>query len=229
MISKSMKLTLYKCTLWAAKQLERQIPKERLSVFQNRLVENLAYSSVLSQDKVRHIRELVQNAPTTPLIRVFVRHTYRINKENTQPELIDKGFTALKVLGNLSVYLENKKKDKESVKYSIGQVVEHKIHRFKGVIIAYDTKCRQSTEWKQHQGVYLLERGENQPFYSIIIEHSPSITSPSDYFRYVAEENIIPVGGQVNNDLLKQLVEYDPVQGRYIPKNPELKYMFPYD
>ena len=56
-----------------------------------------------------------------------------------------------------------------SVKYDLGQCIEHKAHGYKGVIIGWDTECRQSEEWCQRADVAQLRNGKTQPFYIVLV------------------------------------------------------------
>ena len=62
------------------------------------------------------------------------------------------------------------------IKFCIGQVMSHKKHDYQGVIVEYDSKCQADQEWKEHMNVAKLERGENQPFYTVLVKPSQNRT-----------------------------------------------------
>jgi len=73
-------------------------------------------------------------------------------------------------------------------KYDVGLVIEHKQHGYRGVVLASDRGCKASEEWVESFGVDGLDRGVNQPFYSVLVDTRDR--GPSPQVTYVAEDNV---------------------------------------
>lgn len=64
--------------------------------------------------------------------------------------------------------------------------MRHKKYDYSCVIIFWDSTCQATEEWIQRMGVRTLVRGENQPFYHVLVDDGS--------YRYAAEgkfENIV--------------------------------------
>lgn len=70
--------------------------------------------------------------------------------------------------------------------HRVGTYFQHRKYHYKGVIVGWDSHCAQSEAWMWQMGVDRLQRARKQPFYPVL-DHSGSS-------RYVAEENIEPLG-----------------------------------
>ena len=72
-----------------------------------------------------------------------------------------------------------------SAKFSLGQVVRHRVHSFRGVIFDVDPVFSNSDEWwlaiPEH-----LRPSKDQPFYHLLAENETSY-----YVAYVSEQNLI--------------------------------------
>jgi heat shock protein HspQ len=71
-------------------------------------------------------------------------------------------------------------------KYSIGQVVRHRIFPFRGVVFDVDPVFDNTDEW------WLaipedMRPSKDQPFYHLFAENSES-----EYIAYVSEQNLLP-------------------------------------
>ena len=71
------------------------------------------------------------------------------------------------------------------IKYDLGQCLTHRKFGYKGVIIGWDTKCRQPEEWCKAMEIDTLSRGRKQPFYHVLVHEHDMVT-------YVAEELVEP-------------------------------------
>jgi heat shock protein HspQ len=74
----------------------------------------------------------------------------------------------------------------KTAKFSIGQVVRHRIYPFRGVIFDVDPVFSNTEEW--YQSIPEDVRPEkNQPFYHLLAENEET-----DYIAYVSEQNLLP-------------------------------------
>jgi heat shock protein HspQ len=71
-------------------------------------------------------------------------------------------------------------------KFSIGQVVKHKMFPFRGVVFDVDPEFSNSEEWLAAIPEPLRPR-RDQPFYHLFAENSDS-----HYVAYVSEQNLTP-------------------------------------
>ena len=69
-------------------------------------------------------------------------------------------------------------------KFSIGQVVRHKMYPFRGVIFDVDPEFRNSEEWLSAIPEP-IRPSRNQPFYHLFAENSDG-----HYTAYVSEQNL---------------------------------------
>lgn len=72
-----------------------------------------------------------------------------------------------------------------SAKFSLGQVVRHRVHAFRGVIFDIDPTFSNTDEWwdaipKDHRPA------KDQPFYHLFAENETSY-----YVAYVSEQNLL--------------------------------------
>lgn len=71
-------------------------------------------------------------------------------------------------------------------KFSIGQVVRHRIYPFRGVIFDVDPEFDNTEEW--YQAIPEEVRPDkNQPFYHLFAENDET-----EYVAYVSEQNLLP-------------------------------------
>lgn len=74
----------------------------------------------------------------------------------------------------------------QAAKFSIGQVVKHKLFPFRGVVFDVDPEFSNTEEWMQAIPEP-VRPDRNQPFYHLFAENSDS-----HYVAYVSEQNLIP-------------------------------------
>jgi heat shock protein HspQ len=74
--------------------------------------------------------------------------------------------------------------DSHDAKYTIGQVVKHKLFPFRGVIFDVDPVFNNSEEWYESIPAEIRPPKE-QPFYHLLAENSESY-----YVAYVSEQNL---------------------------------------
>lgn len=71
-------------------------------------------------------------------------------------------------------------------KYSIGQVVRHRVYPFRGVVFDVDPTFSNTDEW--YEAIPEDVRpNKDQPFYHLLAENAES-----EYIAYVSEQNLIP-------------------------------------
>ena len=73
-----------------------------------------------------------------------------------------------------------------SAKFSIGQVVQHRIHPFRGVIFDVDPVFSNTEEWWNAIPEDVRPK-KDQPFYHLFAENETSY-----YVAYVSEQNLLP-------------------------------------
>ena len=71
-------------------------------------------------------------------------------------------------------------------KFSIGQVVQHRIHPFRGVIFDVDPVFSNTEEWWNAIPEDVRPK-KDQPFYHLFAENETSY-----YIAYVSEQNLLP-------------------------------------
>jgi heat shock protein HspQ len=75
---------------------------------------------------------------------------------------------------------------KTRAKYSLGQVVRHKKHPFRGVVFDVDAVFSNTEEW--YDAIPEDSRpSKDQPFYHLLAENDQSY-----YVAYVSEQNLLP-------------------------------------
>ena len=73
-----------------------------------------------------------------------------------------------------------------SAKFSIGQVVKHRVYPFRGVIFDVDPTFNNTEEWWQAIPEDVRPR-KDQPFYHLLAENAETT-----YIAYVSEQNLLP-------------------------------------
>jgi heat shock protein HspQ len=71
-------------------------------------------------------------------------------------------------------------------KYSVGQVVRHRIYPFRGVIFDIDPVFNNTEEWWLAIPEEIRPR-KDQPFYHLLAENAET-----EYVAYVSEQNLLP-------------------------------------
>src|SRR4051794_23557501 len=95
--------------------------------------------------------------------------------------------------------------DSRQAKFTIGQVVKHRVFPFRGVIFDVDPVFSNSEEW--YEAIPAEVRpAKDQPFYHLLAENAESY-----YVAYVSEQNLLadagggPVGAPPDGQLFHQL------------------------
>ena len=76
--------------------------------------------------------------------------------------------------------------EEKKAKFSIGEVVKHRIHPFRGVIFDVDPTFSNTEEWWDSIPENYRPK-KDQPFYHLLAENDTSY-----YVAYVSEQNLLP-------------------------------------
>ena len=101
----------------------------------------------------------------------------------------------------------------KTAKFSIGQVVRHRLFPFRGVIFDVDPQFANSEEWYESIPAEVRPR-KDQPFYHLLAENSET-----EYIAYVSEQNLLEddSGEPVRHPQIRELFDKRP-DGRYALK-----------
>ena len=101
----------------------------------------------------------------------------------------------------------------KTAKFSIGQVVRHRLFPFRGVIFDVDPQFANSEEWYESIPAEVRPR-KDQPFYHLLAENSET-----EYIAYVSEQNLLEDDSDepVRHPQIRELFDKQP-DGRYAPK-----------
>lgn len=104
-----------------------------------------------------------------------------------------------------------------TAKFSIGQVVRHRIYPFRGVIFDVDPTFSNTEEWWQAIPEDVRPR-RDQPFYHLLAENAET-----EYVAYVSEQNLVPddTGEPVRHPQVDEIFEELP-DGSYRPRGVDL-------
>ena len=101
----------------------------------------------------------------------------------------------------------------KTAKFSIGQVVRHRLFPFRGVIFDVDPEFNNTDEW--YEAIPAAVRpNKDQPFYHLLAENSET-----EYVAYVSEQNLLEdsSGEPVRHPQIAELFDKS-VDGHYSPK-----------
>jgi len=99
-------------------------------------------------------------------------------------------------------------------KFTLGQVVKHRLYSFRGVVFDIDPEFANTEEWWQSIPSEIRPR-KNQPYYHLFAENEES-----EYIAYVSEQNLLPdtSGVPVRHPQVAEVFERDE-NGSYRPRN----------
>jgi len=100
-----------------------------------------------------------------------------------------------------------------TAKFSIGQVVRHRLFPFRGVIFDIDPQFNNTEEW--YQAIPAEVRpSKDQPFYHLLAENEET-----EYVAYVSEQNLLEdeSGEPVRHPQLSEFF-IQTADGRYTPR-----------
>ena len=101
-----------------------------------------------------------------------------------------------------------------TAKFTIGQVVRHRLFPFRGVVFDIDPEFDNTEEWWLSIPEEVRPR-KDQPFYHLFAENAET-----EYIAYVSEQNLLPdtSGQPLRHPQLREIFETDD-QGSYRPRN----------
>jgi len=101
-----------------------------------------------------------------------------------------------------------------TAKFSIGQVVRHRIYPFRGVIFDIDPEFNNTEEWWQSIPEHVRPR-KDQPFYHLLAENEET-----EYVAYVSEQNLVPdtSGEPLRHPQINEIFERTS-DGSFLPRS----------
>ena len=102
-------------------------------------------------------------------------------------------------------------------KYTIGQVVRHRVFPFRGVVFDVDPEFANTEEWYQSIPTDVRPH-KDQPFYHLYAENTET-----EYVAYVSEQNLLPdtSGEPLRHPRIAELFVSDDA-GAYRPRNSQI-------
>ena len=104
-----------------------------------------------------------------------------------------------------------------NAKYTIGQVVRHRVYPFRGVVFDIDPLFSNTEEWYQSIPSEVRPH-KDQPYYHLFAENAES-----EYIAYVSEQNLLPdeSGEPVRHPQVKEAFRREK-DGSYRPREQTL-------
>lgn len=101
----------------------------------------------------------------------------------------------------------------KTAKFSIGQVVRHRLYSFRGIIFDVDPQFDNTEEWYQSIPAE-VRPSKDQPFYHLLAENSET-----EYIAYVSEQNLLEDTSDepVRHPQIRDMFNRRP-DGHYEPK-----------
>ncbi len=101
----------------------------------------------------------------------------------------------------------------KTAKFSIGQVVRHRLFPFRGIIFDVDPEFANTDEWYEAIPADVRPR-KDQPFYHLLAENSET-----EYIAYVSEQNLLEdqSGEPVRHPQIGEMFD-KMADGHYEPK-----------
>ncbi|MEN8260599.1 MAG: heat shock protein HspQ [Pseudomonadota bacterium] len=95
-------------------------------------------------------------------------------------------------------------------KFTIGQIIHHKLFDYRGVIVDVDFRFSGTDDW--YESVARTRPSKNQPWYRVLVDHL-------GYETYVAEQNMEPstVVDPIHHELVSSFFD-EFKDGSYVPK-----------
>lgn len=114
-------------------------------------------------------------------------------------------------------YLDPDMEKMRTAKYTIGQVVKHRLFTFRGVIFDIDPVFDNTEEWWQSIPAEVRPR-KDQPFYHLFAENSET-----EYVAYVSEQNLLPDTSDlpIRHPQVDEVFERDDA-GAYRPRHNQM-------
>src|SRR5712671_6382248 len=96
-----------------------------------------------------------------------------------------------------------------NAKYTLGQVVRHRVFPFRGVVFDIDPEFNNTEEWYQSIPAE-VRPSKDQPFYHLFAENAES-----EYIAYVSEQNLLPdtSGEPLRHSQVSEVFDRDDLGG----------------
>ena len=109
--------------------------------------------------------------------------------------------------------METRRMQERAAKFTIGQIVKHRMFPFRGVIFDVDPEFANSDEWYESIPED-IRPAKDQPFYHLLAENAEAY-----YVAYVSEQNLLVdgTGEPVNHPQIAELFD-NMNEGQYTPK-----------
>uniref|UniRef100_A0A914QJM4 Hemimethylated DNA-binding domain-containing protein n=1 Tax=Panagrolaimus davidi TaxID=227884 RepID=A0A914QJM4_9BILA len=114
------------------------------------------------------------------------------------------------------------------IKFRVGDIVYHKLNKYRGVIIGWDTQANAPEFWLSKVRGSKKERDDTGPNYAVLID---TRFRAVPQLGYVMEKNIerVEETSKIYHPLVNKYFErYNPVDATYIPR-PYLRQVYPND
>ena len=101
-----------------------------------------------------------------------------------------------------------------NAKYTIGQVVKHRLYPFRGVVFDIDPVFDNTDEWWESIPAEIRPH-KDQPYYHLFAENSET-----EYIAYVSEQNLLPdtSGDPIRHPQVTEVFEQDD-DGSFRPRH----------
>ena len=102
-----------------------------------------------------------------------------------------------------------------TARFSIGDVVRHRMFPFRGVIFDVDPEFDNTEEWYEAIPAEIRPR-KDQPFYHLLAENEDS-----EYIAYVSEQNLLPddTGQPVRHPQVPDMFDWNAADKRYLVRS----------
>ena len=110
-----------------------------------------------------------------------------------------------------------KQNEIRNAKFTIGQVVKHRLYPFRGVVFDIDPVFNNTEEWWQAIPAEIRPH-KDQPFYHLFAENAET-----EYIAYVSEQNLLPdtSGTPIRHPEVADVFEQDE-SGSYRPRSSQM-------
>ena len=104
-----------------------------------------------------------------------------------------------------------------NAKYTLGQVVKHRLFSFRGVVFDIDPEFANTEEWWESIPAEIRPH-KDQPFYHLFAENEET-----EYIAYVSEQNLLPdtSGAPIRHPQVAEVFERDE-SGSYRPRSSQM-------
>jgi len=100
-------------------------------------------------------------------------------------------------------------------RFTIGDIVRHRMFPFRGVIFDIDPEFDNTEEWYEAIPAEIRPR-KDQPFYHLLAENEDT-----EYVAYVSEQNLLPdeSGEPVRHPQVGDMFDWNADNGRYVVRD----------